>query len=1002
MKKLVVLLFCLADAFCLSAQPPATFVRYTVDDGLPQNSIWQLFQDKRGFMWSATSDGLARFDGQRFHVYKHQIGNKNSLSSTGFTKMIEDRYGYLWIGTGSGIDRYDPFTDNFTPIYSHGAGNIHVPIEGSKSDEMWVWVNSKGFAVLDLITGKLRRFIPVDSVNSELAVDNCLQVEKDSHGNIWIIAERAGLLCWNPATNKCETILHGIKLHARHMAFHLETDTLWIGAAETTNTLSCIDLKNKKVLHSVSILTANGDVLHATAMLRNSSGWILASLNGGVVLYNSDFSSELHNTYRNLNSGVQWYTLLVDRSGILWAGSDGAGVHKQNGAMKAFYTLRRPDTQPYMVKNIFTSDSLTYTCIYKNGIDVFTKGGTYLKTLQTGSNGAGNFQFVSANSRDDNEHYWLMGDSCFGRFNTTDHSFTNYLDSVRTKFPDASVVPHYSALLKTDDQTLYAAFGNQLLTLRNAGGPLKTELVYNFEGNNISALAELPSGKLAVGTFHGLWMKDESSGKWVQQNIIGDLQIKSLCVDAAGKLWVGTISGLFKIDLQQNTADLFDEADGLPNSFIYGIVKDGTGMLWFSHNRGISKVDCGNLNFVHYNITHGLQSNEFNTGAYHSSKDGRVFFGGVNGTNYFLPDEIKVRPQTPGVSLSSIRLFDEPLPGDSAAWSRKSLLLTYDQNTLSFDFTSSDYASPELNQFSWKMEGVDEKWSGATNQSYCRYPNMEPGHYRLLVKSSNCDGVWSEPSELLSIYIAPPWWTTWWFLTLLFTSATLCIAGFTYYIFLLQRKRHLREIHTQERIHSERERISRDLHDNVGAQLTLILSQIEWLRKSDKHSADSQLPLDELSTTAKDTIRKLRESIWAVQKETIPIDEFADKFKSYALDQIRYMPEVQISFRENFEDLTSLTPEITLNIFSICQEALTNALKHSASSEIIVNFSSGPHCVFLFEISDNGIGYDPDQKSDGNGLRNMRHRAAEAGAEITITSAPGKGTKIQLLITGKK
>ncbi len=998
MKKLILLLFSMADVFCLLAQPPSTFVRYTVDDGLPQNSIWQLFQDRRGFIWSATSDGLARFDGQRFNVYKHQIGNQNSLSDNGFTKMVEDRYGYIWIGTSAGVDRYDPFTDKITRMYSEGVGLNHIPLDCSETNEMWVWINTKGFAVLDLLTGKIKKSIPAASILPVLSVENCPQIEKDIDGNIWMIVDQTGLLRWSRTANTCENVMPGIKLYGRHTVLQMENDTLWVGAAESENTLTCINVRNKNVLRSFSLTSADGEILRATALLRNESGWIVGTLNGGIVTCKSDFSSR---TFMSLTSGIQWYSLLIDHNGILWAGSDGTGVHKQNGAMKAFYTMRRNNAEPYLVKNIFTSDSLVYTCVYHYGIDVFAPNGSYLKSLHAGSNGSGKFRFISASTQDDDVHYWLMGDSCFGRFSVSDHSFTDYLDSVRGIVPDITIIPHLSALCKTSDQTLYAGFGNQLVALRK-NGATQIELVHRFENSNISALVELSSDELLVGTYHGLWLKDKSNGNWVQQKNIGDLHVKSLCVDADGRLWVGTISGLFQINLQSESVELFDEADGLPNSFIYGIMKDEKGALWFSHNKGLSKVDPRTHAFVHYNTTHGLQSNEFNTGAYHQAKDGRLFFGGINGTNGFMPDEISVRPQISAVYLSSIRLFDEPISSDTSAWALKSLLLSYEQNTLSFDFTSSDYAAPELNLFSWKMEGIDEKWSGVTSRSYCRYPNLPPGHYHLLVKTANCDGVWGEPTEVLAIYIAPPWWTTWWFLTTLFASGTILIAGFTYYLLSLQRKRHLREIHTQERIHSERERISRDLHDNVGAQLALILSQIEWLKKTNQPHSDSIHPLDELSTTAKDTIRKLRESIWAVQRDTIPIDEFSDKFKAYAMDQIRYQPDIRITFSETFAKITTLTPTITLNIFSICQEALTNALKHANAIEIKINFSSGNGNTFLFEMSDDGKGYDQNQKSDGNGLRNIRYRASQAGAEITITSAPGKGTQIRLVIPEKK
>lgn len=998
--KTVLSIFFLLFLLRLSAGTENGFVRYSTGEGLPQNSVWNIFQDSNGFIWTMTGNGLARFDGRQFEMFSHRADDVQTLSSNSFTQLSESTGGTIWIGTDAGINRYDPATGKIARSYFSGKRVYHIPLDTDAQQQLWVWVNNTGFVLVDTRSGKTTRIIGAASLDPRLASAFCPRVCSDGHGNCWILTDSSGLFCYNRISGKTRQVVAG-RVRSDFSLLRADGDSLlWVAMETPGANLLLLDQRTGNIRQRILLRNPGGENAVATACCRTSAGVHVASATAGVFEMNRDEYTGQYVVRETLLPGNACYSLLCDAGGLLWVGTDGNGLFKENGIRKKFAHYTNTRRQQNMVKTIFTSDSLVYSCLYNEGIDVFTRSGKWLRTLEPAADRP--FRFTGAALREDATHYWLLGENCFGLFDLQTEKFVSLLPLVQRDVPGAQPLPHFACMVKNEAGDVYAGFGEVLVKISRTENTWKAAPVKKFTGDPVSALLLLPDGRLFAGTYQGLYSCDATLTHWEKHdNLISGTHIKSLYADAAGRVWIGSIYGLLCFEPGTKTLKRFDERQGLPNNFIYGLLPDRSGNIWFSHNRGISKLDPQTQAFIHFNTENGLQSDEFNTGAFHRASDGHLFFGGINGLNGFDAAAIRPHPALPRVILTDIRLFEEPLPGDSLPWARRHLQLTYDQNTLSFELAALLYTAPPRTRYAWKLEGLDAGWTEGGTRAYMRYTNLAPGEYVLHARATNGDGLWGGAFELLHITITPPFWRTTWFYLLASLTALLLIAGISWYFFMQQRRRHARELRTQERIHSERERISRDLHDNVGAQLTLILSQIEWMRNNEGETTVSGKNLEELSISTKETIRKLRESIWAVQREAIPPDEFADKFKVYANELAAYRPTLLLNFREAFENPGMLEPAQVLHLSAACQEALHNVLKHAGATEVHILFSCNAAELFRFEIRDNGAGFEKTAQQEGNGLNNMRHRAEESGARMELETSPGNGTTIRFIINRK-
>jgi signal transduction histidine kinase len=679
-------------------------------------------------------------------------------------------------------------------------------------------------------------------------------------------------------------------------------------------------------------------------------------------------------------------------------GTNGDGLKKIVASNKKFKLYSSFNDSSNIAKSIYADKRSIYVGYFNNGLDIFDreKGFTRNSSMIHVPGVALNHVFALASIDSQLLMLNLVGDQFLYTYATASGKITPLSQLLRQILPGFEKKPNINPFLVRQDNVIYAVLYDCLMSFDvSTPAEIKPLSVYEFSGEPLTCCFKDKRGVLWIGSQNGLFYVE--GGVKHDKNILKELvQVKTINQDNAGNTWVGTVKGIYVLDRSKKQVASYNEKNGLASQFIYGLLKDTDGDIWFSHNKGLSRYQFASRSFRHYTREDGLQSNEFNTGAYYKSADGALFFGGLNGTNGFYPREIKDNPNIPSTRIISIKLFDTLLKTDTAYWCKQVITLPYNQNSLSFDFVATEFTNPKRNKYTYMMQGIDQRWIEASDKHFARYPALSPGNYIFKVKASNNDGVWQKEPTEVRIIIVPPFWQTLWFRMLL---VLLSIGTITGAIIMVQRFRDRKRRRTEElerKIRDERERISRDLHDSVGTQLSLISNNIEWIAYPLKEFTEAERAekLKYLNLKSREVIATLRESIWALNKEAITIEEFSDKLKAFIQKQLLLYPHITLHYKERIDERLVLGPNEALNLFRICQEGISNSLKYAEASVLQVTIEAEDK-YYTIIIADDGKGFETGNSDSlhGHGLGNMNHRAAEINSKLEILSEPGKGTR---------
>jgi len=455
---------------------------------------------------------------------------------------------------------------------------------------------------------------------------------------------------------------------------------------------------------------------------------------------------------------------------------------------------------------------------------------------------------------------------------------------------------------------------------------------------------------------------------------------------------------------------------------------------------GLSQFDPITKTFTNYDYKDGLQGNIFaagyrERGARFKGRDGTLYFGGNNGFNFFNPSQLKANNLISPIVITQFKLFDKLVKGANES---KEIVLNHDQNNFSFEFSSLSYSNPAKNQYAYKLEGVDKDWVYSGSRRYVAYTNIDPGKYTFIVKGTNNDGSWNEKGTYMSIIIHPPWWLTWWSYTLFGLVSFFALWGLIKWRegtlkrekFLLAQKVALRthelqdekekvestltELRTtqtqliesekmasvsalQQAMLNERLRISRELHDDIGGTLSgiVLYSHMAEDQVHSRQAGEVENSLNIIQQSANEMVSRLNDLVWTVNPGHSSLKNLVQKLEEYAMEMalVKNM-KVHVNAPESLAEL-QLPVESRHNIYLLTKEAINNAVKYSHATQLELSVHQFDH-VIEFTITDNGKGFDMTTVKKGNGLINMHKRADEAGAILSVQSAPGEGTVILL------
>ena len=790
------------------------FERITIEKGLSQSTVNCILQDRKGYLWFGTDDGLNKYDGYTFKIYKNDPLDSTSISNNNVLTAFEDQSGLLWFGTGNGLNKYDPENEQFATYWldsketnSPGSNYINSIYESAKKPGvLWIGTNG-GLKKLSSNNNANRtrlsivNYTQISNVLNSLSNCEVRTIVEDSSEHLWI-ATSDGLIRFDPENlnfnrHKHDPLNSNSLSNSDISIIRIDkSGNLWIGTndglnkllSENFNDISPLFVHYKNDPQNPASLSNN----HISSIFESRVGilWV-GTLNGLNKMVPNNFSEsggsfiQYKSDKNNSNSIIDdWIrSIYEDRSGILWVGCLG-GLNKYSPKKNKFSHYRLQDITSQNLSSDFIfaiyedSYGMLWIGTFDEGLLGYNKKSgkvTHYKNIP-GKSYSLSSNRVRSILEDKKGRLWI-GTLTGGlnRFERKKNSFIHYRHNVSDLYSisanDVIVIfeDHYGDIWIGTNSGLNKFDSKNNRFIQYLNDPYNQ---HSLSNNLVWAICEDKLGNLWIGTDNGLDKFDRKTGNFshyiMDSNGLTNNRIYSIHTDQLSNLWIGTGGGgLNKFDYLKETFTSYRIKEGLPNEVIYGILEDKQNNLWLSTNYGISRLNQNLETFYNYDITDGLQSNEFNLGAFYKSKSGEMFFGGVNGFNAFYPENIKQSQFVPPIVITSFLKFNKEVLLDKPISNAEQIELSYKDYLFSFEFASLDYQAPEKNRFAYKMEGLDEEWIYSTSDKrFATYTTLPPGEYIFKVKGSNSDGVWNEKGTAIKIIITPPYWQTWWFRTI--------------------------------------------------------------------------------------------------------------------------------------------------------------------------------------------------------------------------------------------
>ncbi len=789
------------------------FETLDIEDGLSQNTVACILQDRTGFIWLGTQDGLNRYDGYSFTRYKRAPHDPSTLTHDTIQAMVEDPSGDLWIGTdGGGLNRWHRETDAFTHL-RHDP-NDPASLSGDRArallidrrGALWVGTLESGLNRVDPATGAIERFRHDPDDPGSLGDDRVRALYQDRLGNLWV-ATRRGLDVFRRATASFVHYRHdpGDPESLSHdRVVSLVEDArgdLWVGTFHGLNRLDRATGTNQRFHHDPSDPTSlSHDSVRS--LLQDAGGRLWIGTDDGLNLWRPESGGFLRYQHEATDptslSSDRVLSMVQDRTEVLWIGTLSGGVNKWNPATWAFAHYRQGPA---------SSGGLSSQDVY--AISEGPQGklwiGTYdggLSSLDRAAGASEHYRHDPADptSLSDDRVTALLHDRDGVLWVGTLTGGLNRLDRGGGGFTRFQHDPeHPTSLSENGVMSLFedrrgelwiGTYAGGLDLFDRDGGTFRhwrhdPDDAASLGHDSITCIAETPDGALWIGTenggLHRLAADAEARAAGTFQRFqydpqdpesLSNDQVWSLHVDAEGSLWIGThgdgLDRLERFDPATGKAAFrnYSERDGLPNDVIYGVHSDALGTLWLSTNNGLARLFPQNGQVDVYSKSHGLQSNEFNLGAHFQSTSGELFFGGLNGFNAFFPEHLELNTSVPPVVLTSFTKLNRPVDLERPIFTTTAVSLGHRDYFFSFEVAALDFAAPAENQYRYQLEGLDEKWFDIGHRRRVSFTNLDPGHYVLRVHASNNDGTWNREGLALPITIAPPPWRSGWAIVL--------------------------------------------------------------------------------------------------------------------------------------------------------------------------------------------------------------------------------------------
>jgi signal transduction histidine kinase/ligand-binding sensor domain-containing protein/DNA-binding response OmpR family regulator len=961
------------SALGFSQEYPVKFL--DISDGLSNNSVTTIFQDNDGYMWFGTYDGLNRYDGYNFKVYRNRINDKKSLSFNTVYNIEGDSKKNIWVGGSNGISIYNKTKAIFHPVKYLSSDNkpkvlkdiIHQT--NAVTDNL-VLVASQNLGLIAFENGSfVGKHIPLKVLGNNISIDtyDAITIQQDRKNNsCWVYIRNIGISNYN-YKSKSLKVVFPLSIEVKSMKFSAEGN-LWLGTDEG---LFLFDLKKGTLSDNYfSEKCSVSDIL----LDKKNELWITTDGCGIYKVANNGKKAISYNTLKNnplVKSNSVW-SLYEDKSGNKWFGTLRGGISMLSNTPKYFKSIRYNSSEPtdnFILS--FCEDEKHNIWVGTDGAGLKywdRKNNTYVNYGNKLSSG-----FITGITRDTNNEIWL----------------STWAGGINKINPKTNTVTHFSCynpFTKQIEKNIWFVHkdskGNIWASATNEGSlyifdrQKNSFVIFDKSITNLQCLTETSDGKLWAGNYSSLFSIEKNS-RTINKIAIGN-PIRSIHEDKDKNLWLGTQEGgLLLFDRKTNTFKRLTTDDGLPSNTVLRILEDKEGNLWISTYNGICRFDKKRKTFRNFSVNDGLQSNQFSFNAGIKLASGEFLFGGINGFNIFFPEAIKGFNQKNNLLLTDFYVNNQPIEETNAevlseqdSDKIKEVSLSYDQTTLSLEFVALNYNNADKINYAYYLEGWDEQWNYVGQTRKANYSRLPEGNYTFKVKTTNFKGGWNKEENLINITVLPPWYRTWWAYTLYLLAG---VAGIFAYIRYNKNKEELKykvkiaelESKKEKEIAEKQSSMFTYISHEFRTPLSLIINPLKKaVQKENVENGSSGSDLAIAHRNARRLLslvdqlllfRKAENDADSLRLSNINVNSLCNEVYQCFVNQakeknIRYnfnIPDHEIEIIGDYE-------KIEISLFNL----MSNAFKYTPTGgEINLNLTENSNEVIL-EIADNGDGIE--------------------------------------------
>lgn len=1041
------------------------FDHLTIEDGLSQNTVTNILQDDKGYMWFATEDGLNRYDGIKFKVFGFNSKNKSSNHFNFVNTLHKDKAGNIWIGTRSnGLFRYNSETEYFGKYSTNDGDHDNLAFKNvtaiKEDDAGNLWIGTAGGLMkLNPEDKTFDHFVYDPKAENNISGNDILSLSEIRDNILWIGTRMGGLIKLDIKTEQFSTYMAGesvnqLKSNTINSIVFDKSHKLWLG------TSFGVEIYNPIQDRFEFLNDLPNNPIRVLFFDRQQNLWI--GSDEGLYLYDSllngfqYFIHEPENPYGLNNSRIN--DIKEDDYGTIWVGTSFGGINKFDPGKHKFrpfrYDPNNSNSLPSNIMRFFLEIEDEMFIGTLSGISIYDPLKNTFRKFDPGQGKSNSLpdQEVRTMIIDTDGKYWLGSRNGLAFYDPQKNILKNFFYDLKNEKSLSG--NHIRILLQEGDYIWVGTHDNGLNKIHRKTHDVTRYFFENPEkakvsAKRISALHLDKKGTLWIGSNGAGIIKrvmDDNGQETYVSYVVNDTLpgiksniIKSFLEDSKGNFWIATGNGFAKMDKEKGTFQNYSVAEGLPNNMVYGILEDKKGDFWISTNNGISRFNVDSETFHNYDINDGLQSNEFNTNAFYKSNDGKMYFGGVNGMNIFYPEDIFEIDYIPQVHITDFQLFYVSQNGQEGGLLRRhissidNLSLNYDHNIFSFDFVALHYSNPAKNQYKYILEGFDNEWIEAKNRNYASYTNIPPGEYVFRVMGSNSDGVWNPNDASIGITIIPPFWQKSWFYI---TVTSVIILGMVFLVKL--RERNLRNIQSilENRV-IDRTRQLEEEKDTKDKFFSIIAHDI----KGPLHTFKGFSHLMRLNSgqMSKDDIQKITTEM---DKSMNNLSDLLDNLLQWAQSQsggLTFSPEklnlkdvvlsnVELYKNQAKEKQQNLHLELSDEMIWMDKNGLDTVIRNLVGNAIkftnpkgniyLKSIPNGRFCEL--EIRDDGVGIDKktlsklfrldvkhstrgtaNELGTGLGLLLCKEFMLKSKGNISVESEVGKGSTFKIIIPRK-